>query len=176
MFCHSDYLLVFESDLKMADNTAFEWRNNPGDAAPLSVGGFLILGQNVSLHVRHVPRSQQLEIVPLISYSGMSGSFATIIGPADWSVNVTSTGVFLSRSFVPVSTATTTTAPIVPTVPPPPSRIPLIIGLAVGGTVFGVLVISLIVCLVRMRRNRERRRFLRDDEILSGEQQKLIVH
>ncbi len=160
----------------MADNTAIEWRNNPGDTAPLSVGGFLTLGANVSLHVRHAPRSQVLLTVPLLWWSGVSGSFATIIGPPGWSVNVTDTGVFLSRSLVPVSTATTTTATIVPTVPPPPSRIPLIVGAAAGGAVLVVLVVLLIVCVVRMRRNRERRRFLRDDEVHATEQQKLIVH
>ncbi len=158
----------------ISDNGAIEWRTGPGQDAPMVVHGALVLGANVGLRVPFAPHSNDVSQVSLLLWTSLSGSFANISTPAGWFVTVGATGAVLSRTLLPVSTVPTSTQPPLTTQPVVPSRLGLIVGLAVGGGVLVAVVALVVACLVRMKHNREKRRFLRDDEILSGEQQKLI--
>jgi hypothetical protein len=158
----------------ISDNGAIEWRNNPGDVAPLEIRHALVLGANVALRVPFEPQSKDVSQVTLMTYATLSGSFANISTPSGWFVTVGPTAAVLSRTLQPVSTSSASTKPPLTAGPALPSRLGLILGLSLGGGVLVAVIVVVIACCVRVRRSREKRRFLRDDEIVSGEQEKLI--
>lgn len=182
------YLLTVTDDLVMAEGSEIEWHDPPGTSAPLTIEGTLNVRSNVTLKIPFAPAVHaSVWIIQLVSFpnSPMFGSFATITTPQGWSVNTTTSGIYLTRSFLPISTTisalsllstTTTTGTMVPTSTPAPN-LGMLLGLSIGGGVLVIFLIVVFIVMFRVKRARDKARFLNIDivnDTSEGETRKLI--
>ena len=176
------YSLTFADALQFADNAELVWKTGPGVSVPLIVGGSLKLGGNVTLLISAEPQvAPQVTTVMLIHVDGgMEGDFATALLPSGWTLNQTSNSYFLWRSSSeqPLSTTWTEETTTIASVTERPGGfhlpLPVIIGAAIGGVIALAAVAALIVCIVRVRRTRNRHRFIPDNLVEDGDRTLLM--
>ena len=177
------FSITFQDDLTLLDNSSVVWMSSPTDTAAVLVSGQLVLGTGVTLSVLSAPSSLHLAEVPLILWCQSSlgscspplNSFSVGQLPAGWTVKLSDSGVSLRRLFISDTTTLppSTIVDLTSTAPGTDSPLPLILGASIGGGVGLLLVVLLIVLAVRVKRRRDGRRFLKDDEnhVSGGESQ-----
>ena len=154
--------LEVEGDLVLANHSAFIWQPIPSSAPPLSISGTLYLMHNVVLNMSHVStNADDLSTFTVIKASAIVGTFGEIDVPNGWTVVISENSVELTQIFQPVSSISNTVETTTPTALKPKfSYVPIIIGCSVGGGVLIVIVILIVVALRRVKKSRDKSRYL----------------